>query len=426
MKKRIHELVQDNKSHMIEAIKDLIAIESIHGRQHENEKALDYVLDLARSFGFKTMISTKKDVGIVEYGTGQECFGILVHVDVVAVGDLSKWQSPPFECQLKDDYLVGRGAIDDKGPTIMSLFALKILKDLKCEPSFKLWLIIGTCEEGHWSDMETFKNEFPMPSLGFSPDGKFPIYNIEKGYADVELTFNEPALKQLLYLNAGESTNSIPSIATYQLLGNEQRIFNGKSAHSSRPEKGENAILKLAEALVEEETFKFSQFLVNYFKEDGFATRLGLDDSSGIYKGEACGRTTCVPTVINLVDSKVILNLNIRQQFGTTQNNIEQAFEKIKDDYGFTYCVKEFLEASMVSRTLPHLKLMQEVYQSYGLEGDFEVASGTSYAKAMPNFVSWGPVFPNEPDCAHQENERLSLKTMILGTQLYVYYLSLL
>jgi acetylornithine deacetylase/succinyl-diaminopimelate desuccinylase-like protein len=37
----------------------------------------------------------------------------------------------------------------------------------------------------------------------------------------------------------------------------------------------------------------------------------------------------------------------------------------------------------------------------------------------MVNFVSWGPVLPDEVATAHIENERLSIETMLLATKLY-------
>ncbi|MDD5928012.1 MAG: helix-turn-helix domain-containing protein [Firmicutes bacterium] len=67
---------------------------------------------------------------------------------------------------------------------------------------------------------------------------------------------------------------------------------------------------------------------------------------------------------------------------------------------------------------------MAEVYESYGLKSSFQMAVGTSYAKSMKHFVSWGPVFETEPSCAHMENERLSIESMILATQIYATYLA--
>ena len=41
----------------------------------------------------------------------------------------------------------------------------------------------------------------------------------------------------------------------------------------------------------------------------------------------------------------------------------------------------------------------------------------------IPNFVSWGPVFPEDLDCAHMENEEISVDSFLLGAEIYTAYL---
>ena len=49
----------------------------------------------------------------------------------------------------------------------MMLYTLKALKDLGLTLNKRIWLIIGTAEEGVWTDMDTFKEEFEQPAFGF-------------------------------------------------------------------------------------------------------------------------------------------------------------------------------------------------------------------------------------------------------------------
>ena len=65
--------------------------------------------------------------GHIEMGEGEEILGILCHVDVVPAG--SNWTYGPFEGTVTDGKLFGRGAIDDKGPTIAAWHAMKMVKD---------------------------------------------------------------------------------------------------------------------------------------------------------------------------------------------------------------------------------------------------------------------------------------------------------
>ena len=49
------------------------------------------------------------------------------HIDVVSPGDLGRWTTPPFEPDLRDGRIYGRGAVDMKGGVAAALFALEAL-----------------------------------------------------------------------------------------------------------------------------------------------------------------------------------------------------------------------------------------------------------------------------------------------------------
>ena len=57
-------------------------------------KALNYMLDLGKQYGFKTK-NIENVAGHIEYGEGDEIIGVLAHLDVVPTGE--GWTNPPFE-----------------------------------------------------------------------------------------------------------------------------------------------------------------------------------------------------------------------------------------------------------------------------------------------------------------------------------------
>lgn len=437
-KEEMDRYVEASRESMVRDIIDLVRFPSINGRTEETKACLSHFLHTAENMGFRTQRADDWDVGIVELGQGEETLGILVHLDVVDIGDPEKWTHDPFQGTDQDGFLYGRGTVDDKGAAIMSLYAMKSLARLIPEEKMgcKIWLIVGTSEEGHWSDMEHFKEQFPIPSFGFSPDGEFPIYHVEKGYADVVLRFSKYERSRrakglmegeaVLFLQAGDSPNTIPSRAELQLVGGQKLIAHGISSHSSTPEAAVNAITKLCEEVCKIGDFDFARFLVDYFSEESQTKKIGIDDGSDHWNNEFIGTTTAVPTVLSLDQKQVLVNVNVRQRAGTTKMDIEGAFSALEDEYAFSYEINEYLDPMIVSKELPFVKTMDEVHKEYGLEGGFRVAAGTSYAKSMDNFVSWGPILLTDPDCAHMEDERLSIDTMLLATKMYARYLYLM
>ncbi len=69
------------------------------------------------------------------------------HTDVVPVGDLSKWDFDPFSGEVKDGWMLGRGASDMKAGLAGIIFATKLLKKLNIELPGKLTLAIVPDEE---------------------------------------------------------------------------------------------------------------------------------------------------------------------------------------------------------------------------------------------------------------------------------------
>ena len=86
----------------------------------------------------------------MEFGTRPEMVAAIPRVDPHEVGD--DWTVPPFDLTINGDMVYGRGVLDDKGPTIVALFALKALKDARVPINKRIRLIIGGDEEGgNWA-----------------------------------------------------------------------------------------------------------------------------------------------------------------------------------------------------------------------------------------------------------------------------------
>lgn len=81
-------------------------------------------------------------------GTDGPLFCFAGHTDVVPPGDLSQWNSPPFEPCIKDGYLYGRGAADMKGSLAAMLFATQSFVNKHPDHQGSIAFLITSDEEG--------------------------------------------------------------------------------------------------------------------------------------------------------------------------------------------------------------------------------------------------------------------------------------
>src|SRR6218665_1172733 len=105
---------------VVEFALELISRKSISGEPDSG--AIQLVSDTLAAFGFECAIQHFEGDGsynvgnlYAQYGrTGRNlCFA--GHTDVVPPGDESSWKVPPFQPQIVDGILIGRGAVDMKG-----------------------------------------------------------------------------------------------------------------------------------------------------------------------------------------------------------------------------------------------------------------------------------------------------------------------
>jgi acetylornithine deacetylase/succinyl-diaminopimelate desuccinylase-like protein len=72
---------------------------------------------------------------------------------------------------------------------------------------------------------------------------------------------------------------------------------------------------------------------------------------------------------------------------------------------------------------------LQEAFQKVtGLEPKLEAIGGTTFAKAFPNSVSFGPILfdAGEKEIAHQTDERVTVSHLLRNARIYAYAIALL
>lgn len=156
------QLASKRKEELIHELQQLIQIESVYDEKTITKEtpfgkgpaeALRWMLSRGEQAGFRVK-NVDHVAGHIEMGEGNELIGILCHVDVVPAGN--HWTRPPFEGVIEDGKLFGRGAIDDKGPTIAAFLAMKMVKELNIPLKKRVRLIVGTDEESGFRCVEHY------------------------------------------------------------------------------------------------------------------------------------------------------------------------------------------------------------------------------------------------------------------------------
>ena len=434
----IERFIEDNRDLMVSRCKELVAIPSMTEDREQVSLALDYVLDLGLRMGLKTKSLLNGEIGLVEAGEGEEILGVLAHVDVVDPGDESKWISPPFEPEVREGKLYGRGTLDDKGAVIAVMTAMEALVKLGIPLNKEIQLILGTREETHWTDMEAYVEKFPLPDYGFTPDGSFPICNVEKGGMDLELIIplekGKPQGKKAVLesVEAGKAVNVVPGVCQAVLKmpdGKEKQLeTKGRSVHSCQPEKGINALVEMGKQIrsmlesgILEPTkgVKFLAMLGNRF-ESTEGEDLGLYSETEYYQGEFVHRNVFSPTLAYTSGQEIHVNINVRFPYGSDEEKIRETFRNLAEEFGGLIEEKGYMPAVYVRKDRPFLKAFDQAYERVmGESGGYNLEYGGTYAKAIPDVVSWGPIFPGEEDTCHEENEYIGVDSLVKNAKIF-------
>jgi len=451
--------IEGYRQDILTSTREILRIPSVKGSRAPGApfgegvaQALHYALSLSEKLGFQTK-NFDGYVGHAEYGEGEEILGILVHLDVVPAG--SGWTHPPFGGEIQDGRIYGRGAIDNKGPAMAALYALKAVKDLGQPLSKKVRIIFGCDEESGWEDIEYYRTREKMPDLGFAPDADFPVINTEKGIVHISLSrpFNRPGKAKVTIreIRGGTRANVVPEEAVcvvdrqdanrlealledylkknkgdIRLEKDEQgnlilRSF-GVSAHASTPEMGRNAIGQLllflsSLDLGEGEMADSIRFLAQHVGMDHFGQglQLALED-------EISGRLTLNLGIISLTEKGMDAVLDIRYPVRYREEEILNPIVHVCRPVGIEARVLSGQAPLHVDQDDPLVRKLKEVYGELTGQEAYTIAiGGGTYARALDRAVAFGPRFPGKEEMAHQRDEYIDIEDLLLSARIYAH-----
>lgn len=407
----------------INDLSELIAIKSVEGAPEQNapfgkevKAALTWFLKKAEDFGFKTL-NYDDYAGEIVYGDGQEV-GIIGHLDVVPVG--TGWHFPPFSLTERDGYLIGRGVGDDKGAMLMTLYALKELKESgeKCRKKFRFF--VGCNEESRWQDVAYLKTKTTLPEYGFSPDGNFPVSYAEKGFYYVNIKL--PPFKNFGAITGGTVINAVCAHAEIApkadfdnslLIKHGLKYENGKiistgvAAHGSKPELGKNALLPLFKFL--KESGEDVADVIEYLFED----KWGVSEMQNEQ-----GFITFSPDLAEeAADGGTLIKCDCRIPAPFTVKDVRAKFDEGPLD---VQIIDHDHPPVMTDKNGRFVQVLLNAYNEITGERKKPVSmGGSTFARAFSKGAAFGPEFESENYHLHEADERVPKDLFIKSYDIY-------
>lgn len=212
-------------------------------------------------------------------GSGPRVMAIDGHVDTVYPGDLSQWSFDPFKPFVKDGKIWGRGTVDQKGGVATMIHAGRVIKELGLNDQFTIYFTGTVMEE----DCDGLCWQYILNEDGIKPE---------------LVVITEPTNLNIYRGHRGRM---------------EIRVeVKGRSCHGSAPERGDNAIYKIARIALEIEK------LNDRLRGDPFLGK-GTVTISEV--------TSCSPSQCAVADAASI-HLDRRLTFGETK---ESAVAEVQD-----------------------------------------------------------------------------------------------
>ena len=219
---KINEAAMGYKDDMTKFLRDLVRIpgESCGEKGH-----IMRIKEEMEKVGFdKVQIAPMGNI-LGYKGTGKTLIGFDAHIDTVGIGNIKNWEFDPYEGFESDEEIGGRGTSDQMGGIVSAVYGAKIMKDLGLLNDKYQVLVTGTVQE---EDCDGMCWQYIVTKY-------FPANGIKT--------------EQVEFVISPEPTDG--GIYRGHRGRMEIRVdMHGVSCHGSAPERGDNAIHKMAEVLL--------------------------------------------------------------------------------------------------------------------------------------------------------------------------------
>lgn len=442
MNKLVDSILERDREALIESLRQNIRIPSTEGAPEHGApfgkavaEALDHALATASGLGLRTQ-NMEGYVGLIEHGEGEEMLGVICHMDVVPEG--TGWEHGPYSADVENGILYGRGTLDDKGPAFAAIYALAAIKEAGIPLRRRIRVILGTNEETGWGCMNYYRAHGEAPTLGFTPDGEYPVVHSEKGI--LHTTF-EKKFPSRIRMKAGTRPNVVPGRCevfvpvteaelrlavdraaldgfTFEVApaeGGAELTVIGLDAHASMPETGRNSIQAAVAVMSHLRLEGEDAAVVDTLSE---ALGMGLHgESMGLDATDASGRLTLNPGVMDWDENGVnAFKIDVRHPISLSKEDVKAAeISALKMELVHEHAQDGLYvpaDSELVS------KLLDVYAERTGRRPAPLAIGGGTYARAFKNVVAFGCEIPGHPSPVHMPNEFISIEDLMFDAHM--------
>lgn len=378
---------EEYKPAMTKFLRDMIAIpsESCH-----EEKVILRIKEEMEQVGFDK-IEIDPMGNILGYiGHGKHVIAMDAHIDTVGIGEIKNWDRDPYEGYEDDDVVCGRGASDQEGGMAAMVYAAKIIKDLGLEDDYTL-IVTGTVQEEDCDGLcwqyiineDKIRPEFVVSTEPTSCN----IYRGQRGRMEIKVT------------------------------------THGVSCHGSAPERGENAIYKMAPVMMELRALN-ENLLNDDFLGKGSLTISEVFFSSPSRCAVADGCTISIDRRLTAGETREYALRQIRNLPSVKEAKAEVSlYTYEKPSYtGLVYPTECYFPSWVVPEEHPAVQTLVDAYQ--GLFGAEPLVDKWTFSTNGVSIMGmYGiPVVgfgPGHEDQAHAPNEKTWKRELVEAAAMY-------
>ncbi|MBW9151056.1 YgeY family selenium metabolism-linked hydrolase [Clostridium estertheticum] len=206
---------EGNKSDMFKFLRDMIAIPS---ESSNEKKVIERIKKEMLKVGFDKVDIDPMGNILGYIGHGKHIIAMDAHIDTVAIGDMNLWENDPYKGYEDDKVIGGRGGSDQEGGMASMVYAGKIIKELNLCDDYTL-IVTGTVQE---EDCDGLAWQYIINESKIIPEF---------------VVITEPTSCNIYRGHRGRMEIKVTT--------------HGISCHGSAPERGDNAIFKMAPILNE-------------------------------------------------------------------------------------------------------------------------------------------------------------------------------